>query len=103
MIKDVNGQILCDGVEVRRWALTACDLSQTSHRQAGPECRRCQGGKYHVVRNWSMKVLEDLNEREISLEEVGEAVNEMKSAKAIGLDGSLVESLKKGVYQCWNG
>ena len=48
-------------------------------------------------------MLEDLNEREISLEEVGEAVNEMKSVKAIGLDGSLVESLKKGAYQCWNG
>ena len=33
MVKDVNGQILSDGVEVRlRWA--------------GPECRRCQGGKY---------------------------------------------------------
>ena len=38
----------------------------------------------------------DLNERAISLEEVGEAVNEMTSAKAPGLDGFPVECLKKG-------
>ena len=41
-------------------------------------------------------MLEDLNERGISLEEVGEAVNEMKSGKAQGLDGFPVECLKKG-------
>ena len=38
----------------------------------------------------------NLNERAISIEEVGEAVNEMKSGKAPGLDGFLVEYLKKG-------
>ena len=32
-------------------------------------------------------MLGDLNERGISLKEVGEAVNEMKSIKAPGLDG----------------
>ena len=41
-----------------------------------------------------MPVLGDLNEREISLEEVGEAVNEMKSGKIP--DGFPVECLKKG-------
>ena len=41
-------------------------------------------------------MLGDLNERAISLEEVGEAVNEMKSGKAQGLDGFPVECLKKG-------
>ena len=41
-------------------------------------------------------MLGDLNERAISLEEVGEAENEMKSGKAPGLDGFLVECLKKG-------
>ena len=41
-------------------------------------------------------MLGDLNERAISLEEVGEAVNEMKSGKAQGLDGFPVEYLKKG-------
>ena len=39
MVKDVNGQILCDGVEVRR-------------RWAGPECGRCQGGKYQC--SWEL-------------------------------------------------
>ena len=37
----------------------------------------------------------DLNERAISLEELGEAVNEMKSGKAPGLDGFSVKCLKK--------
>ena len=43
-----------------------------------------------------MPVLGDLNERAISLVEVSEAVNEMKSGKAPGLDGFPVECLKKG-------
>ena len=38
----------------------------------------------------------DLYERAISLEEVREAVNEIKSGKAPGLDGFPVECLKKG-------
>ena len=38
-------------------------------------------------------MLGNLNERATSLEEVGEAVNEMKSVKAPGLDGFLVECL----------
>ena len=37
-----------------------------------------------------------VNERGISLEEVGETVNEMKSGKAALLDGFPVECLKKG-------
>ena len=37
----------------------------------------------------------DLNEGAISLEEVGEALNEMRSGKAPGLDGFPVECLKK--------
>ena len=41
-------------------------------------------------------MLGNLNERAISLEEVGEAVNEMKSEKAPGLVGFPVECLKKG-------
>ena len=41
-------------------------------------------------------MLGDLNERAISLEEVREAVNEMKSGKAPELDGFPVECLKKG-------
>ena len=41
-------------------------------------------------------MLGDLNERAISLEEVGEEVNEMKSGKVPGLDGFPLECLKKG-------
>ena len=37
-----------------------------------------------------------MNERAISLEEVGGAVNEIKSGKAPGLDVFPVECLKKG-------
>ena len=39
-------------------------------------------------------MLGDLNERAISLEEVGEAENEMKSGKAPGLDGFPMECLR---------
>ena len=46
--------------------------------------------------NWRMPVLADLNERAISLEEMEEAVNEMKSGKAPVLNGFPVECLKKG-------
>ena len=41
-------------------------------------------------------MLGDLNEIAISLEEVGEAVNEMRCGKAPGIDGYPVECLKKG-------
>ena len=68
MVKDVNGQILRDGVEVRRrWAqyfeqvLNVADVREAN---------------INVVGNWRMPVLRDLNERAISFEEVGEAVNE---------------------------
>ena len=50
----------------------------------------------NVVGNWRMPVLGDLNERAISLEEVRQAVSEMKSGKAPGLDGFPAECLKKG-------
>ena len=71
---------------------------------AAHECGRCQGAIYqHVVANWWMPGLGDLNERAISLEKVGEAVNEMKSGKTPGLDGFPVECLNKGgmaVLEC---
>ena len=78
MVKDINGQILCDGAEVRRrcseyfkQVLNVADVREAN---------------INVVGNWRMPVLGDLNERAM-LEEVGEAVNEMKSDKAPGLDG----------------
>ena len=78
MVKDDNGQILCDGVEVRRWAeyfeqvLNVADVREAN---------------INVVYNWRTPVLGDFNERAISLEEVGKAVNEMKSGMVPGLDG----------------
>ena len=88
MGKDVNGQILRDGVQVRRrWAeYFEQVLNEADVREAN----------INVVGNWRMPVLGDLNGRAISLEEVGEAVNEMKSGKAPGLDRFPVECLKKG-------
>ena len=78
MVKDVSGQILRDGIEVRRrWAqyfervLNVVDVREAN---------------INVVGNWRMPVLGELNERAISLEEVGEAVNEMRSGKAPGLN-----------------
>ena len=47
-----------------------------------------------------MQVFGDLNERAISLKEVGKALNDMKSGKATGLDRFPVECLKKVVWQC---
>ena len=41
-------------------------------------------------------MLGDLNERAITFEEVGDAVNEMKSGETPGLDGFPVECLKNG-------
>ena len=52
----------------------------------------------NVVFNWRMPALGDLDERAISLEEVREAANEMKSGKAPGMDGIKVECLKKGSF-----
>ena len=76
LVKDVNGQILLDGAKVwRRWAeyfeqvMNVADVREAN---------------INVVSNWRMPVLEDLNEIGISLKEVGEAVNEMKSGKAPG-------------------
>ena len=70
MVKDVNGQILRDGIEVRRrWAeyfeqvLNVADVREAN---------------VNVVGNWRMPMLGDLNGRAISLVEVREAVNEIK-------------------------
>ena len=87
MVKDVNGQILRDGVDVRRRLAKYFEqvLNVTDVRDEN----------INVVGNWWMPVLVDFNERAISVEEVGEAVNEMKSGKAPGLGRFPVECLKK--------
>ena len=83
MVKDVNGQILSDGVEVRRrWVeyfeqvLNVADVREVN---------------VNVVGNWRTPMLGGLNGIAISQVEVREAVNEMKSGKAPGLDGFPVE------------
>ena len=88
MVKDANGQILPDGVEVRRrWAeyfeqvLNVADVWPAN---------------INVAENWQTPMLGDLNGRAISLVEVREAVNEIKSGKVPLLDGFPVECLKKG-------
>ena len=90
MVEDVNVKILRDGVEVRRrWAEYFKQvLNVADFREAN----------INVVGNWRMPMLGDLNERAISLEEVGEVVNEMKSGKAPGLDGFPVEMFKERWY-----
>ena len=45
----------------------------------------------NVVGNWRMPMLGDLNERAISLAEERDAVNEMKSGRAPGVDGFRVK------------
>ena len=69
MIKDVNGQILHDGVEVRRkWAeyfervLNVADVREAN---------------INVVGNWQTPMLGDSSGRAISQVEVREAVNEI--------------------------
>ena len=88
MVKDVNGQILRDGVKVRRrW---------TEYFEQVLNVADVREANINLVGNWRMPVLGDMNERAISLEVVWEAVNEMKSGKAPGQDGFPVECLKKG-------
>ena len=83
-MKDVNGQISSNGVEVNfEQVLNVADVREEN---------------MNVVGNWQMPMLGDLNERAISLEEVWEAVNEMKSGKAPGLDRFLVNFFKETWY-----
>ena len=92
MLKDVNSQILRDCVEVkRRWAhyfeqvLNLADVREVI---------------INIVDNWQLPVLGDFNERAISLAEVMDAVNKMKSSKAPGLEEFPVERLKKCGTAC---
>ena len=52
MVNDNNGQILSDGVEVRRrWA-------ECFEQVLNVECGRCQGDKYQCSRNLRIPMLE---------------------------------------------
>ena len=67
MVKDVNGQILRDGVEVRRrWA---------EHFEQVLNFADVREVNINVAEYWRMPKLGDLNGRAISLVEVREVVN----------------------------
>ena len=84
MVKDVNGQILHDGTEVRR--------RQAEYFEQVLNVADVREVKYQTRR----QLAEAKVGRAISLVEVREAVNELKSGKAPGLDGFPVECLQKG-------
>ena len=66
MVMDVNGQKLHDGVEVKmRWAEYFEQILNVA------DARKAN---INIVDNWQMPVLEDLNERAITLEEVRESM-----------------------------
>ena len=88
MVKDVNGQILRDGVEVRR--------RRAEYFEQIPNVADVREANINVCSCQLADAGGDLNERAISLEEAREAVNEMKSGTAPGLDGFPVECLTKG-------
>ena len=67
MVKEVNGQILRDGVELRRrWA---------EYFEQVLKVEGVREAKVNVTGDWRMPGLGELNERIILIEEVKEAVN----------------------------
>ena len=52
-----------------------------------PECVRCQGNKNKCGCHKRMPMMQELNSRVILIDEIREALNEMKSRKAPGQDG----------------
>ena len=93
---------LSDGVEVRRrWAKYFEQVQNVPANIGVPTSYilylpTSASANMNVVGNLRTPMLGDLNGSAISLVEVREAVNEMKSGKAPGLDGFPVECLKKG-------
>ena len=78
MIKHVNGQILWYGFEVRR------RLAEYFEQVLNVEDVR--EVNINAVRDRWMSVLRELNERAILIEEVREAVKEMKSKAKVGIE-----------------
>ena len=87
-VKDENGQLLVEGGAVRkRWA-------EYFERLLNVEDDR--EAKIVAVGGVMMPKMGEENEKEITREEVLEAVNGTKAGKAPGLDGCTAEFLKKG-------
>ena len=76
-VKDVNGQLLRGNEARKRWAeYFEADIV--------------------AVGGVQVPVMGEENEREITIEEVKRALNEMKGGKAPGMDGVRAEMLKEG-------
>ena len=88
-----KGQILQNAVEVRRrWAKYFEQVLNVKNvREVNYKC------------NWWMLVLGELNERAISIGEVKEAVNELKSGMAAGEDGFPIASETIERKFCYGG
>ena len=95
-VKDENGQMLIEKEAVsKRWAGYIEDLLNVDDDRPAEIVA--------VGREHGLNVLGELNESEITMEEVQESLKDMKSGKAAGLDGCTVESLKSGgvtVVEC---
>ena len=88
-IKDGSGRLLVEEEEIKkRWAEYFEELLNVwDEREANIVA--VPGGR-------RMPVLNGMDESEINEKEVNDAINEMKTGKAPGMDGCAVESLKSG-------
>ena len=86
-VKDVNGRLLRGNETRKRWAEYLEELLNVQEDREAD-----------IVALWGVQVLVmgEENEREITVEELKRALNEMKGGKAPGMDGVRVEMLKEG-------
>jgi len=88
-VKDKNGKLLVCGNEVKkRWAEYFEELLNVDDER--------EANVVAIGSDRRMPVFGDVNDRQVEREEVQEAVKEMKTGKAPGLDGCAAECLKKG-------
>ena len=86
-VKDANGNLLKGDAARVRWAEYFESLLNVTDEK---EARIC------AVAGVNVPVMEEENEREVSVEEVRKALSGTKAAKAPGVDGCRPEYLKKG-------
>ena len=86
-VKDVNGRLLRGNEARKRWAEYFEELLNVQEDREADIV---------AVGGVQVPVMGEENEREITIEEVKRALNEMKGGKAPGMDGVRVEMLKEG-------
>ena len=86
-MKDTSGRLLKGGDARKRWAEYFEGLLNVE------EMREAEIGMYGDV---ELPEMEDVNEREITREEVERALKETKAGRAPGVDGVRAEMLKEG-------